>query len=62
MTNAEMDRAMEELRASVAGSKADRELQERRDAESRTATRGQWPPVRPVRIGDWTQDPNIGRN
>jgi hypothetical protein len=46
MTNAEMDQAMEELRASVAGSKADRELQERRDAEHT----------------DWTQDPNIGRN
>lgn len=48
MTNEEMTQAMDELRASVAGSRADRELQERRDRE-RTAA-------------DWTQDPNIGKN
>jgi hypothetical protein len=48
MTNEEMTQAMDELRASVAGSQADRELQERRDRE--------------VIYTDWTQDPRIGRN
>jgi hypothetical protein len=48
MTNEEMTQAMDELRASVAGSQADRELQERRERE--------------VIYTDWTQDPRIGRN
>jgi hypothetical protein len=50
MTDAEMAKAMDELRASVAGSEADRELQERRDAE------------RDAGAYDWGQDPSIGRN